>query len=221
MPDLDLRVGLIRQVADGAYIKSRATRDGAQTVQPLHGQFYEASLRAFKYVASTGVAGVTVSALTATAVGSSGFFSLYNPRNSYVNVVIDKVVVSYQSGTSAVGCLYHVINPVAGAAPTAGTAITSQNSLVGGPAGVATAMSGTVTFNAAVTIYRPLGFTTVMTSAATNNPGQLIDEVNGEIMLLPGATWGLQLIGTAATSGGVYGVSVAYEEVPSVSIVGG
>ncbi len=229
MPDLDLRVGLIRQVADGAYIKSRATRDGAQTVQQLHGQFYEATLRAFKYVASTGVGGTLFSSLAASGTGC--FFALYNPRNSYTNVVLDKLFISYTNGganvSSVVGCLYHVIVPVVGAAPTGGTAITPQNSLIGGPAGIATAFTGSgsgnvVVLNTAGTPYRPVGFTTVMTSASTQNPAIIIDEVNGEIILLPGMTWGLQLFASAATSStAIYGVAISYEEVPSVSIAGG
>lgn len=69
--------------ADGNVVKARGTRDGAQAVQSMHGQYYEAALRGNVFHCSTVIAGKVVLVAAATL---AGVFTIHNPSGSGKNL---------------------------------------------------------------------------------------------------------------------------------------
>ncbi len=215
--DRELRAGVILLKPDALWIRARGTRDGAQVVQPIHGSLYEGSLRAFRFCASTDARGVVVSSRTG---GAGASFVLRNPPGSGAILSFDRLTMAYLGGTSTPGCLYHVIGSVPITLQSGGTALTPNCSLVGGITSKAIVKAAVVGgsipgFSAVPTVYRPFGFVTAQTSAVTSLPGTLVDELNGEIVLYPGNSWGIQLINAGGgISGATFGIGLVYEEIP-------
>ena len=171
--------------------------------------FQAAVLRGRCFVGGTAASGVA----PATAIGTTAAFTIYNPKGSGVNLVLWKATCGYLSGTLGAGTVHWVANTDASAAVVTGTAITAVNCLVGSGYAAQGKPLTTATLPATPTIMRPafsLGASLATTAAA---PWQVIDHVNGEIVVPPGMAVSLEGTTAAGTTPLVlYGL--VWEEAP-------
>lgn len=198
-------------LGDGAQIQPRLTRDGSVAVSDSHGHFNEAVQRGNVYTSITPVAGVAIPAVAAYAAAVAA--AVQNPKTSGIGMSILKVVFGLQStGTVAPGVMEYVAQTNPAAALVTGTAIAPVNALIGGSLGKGLAFV-TSTFPAAPVGVRPAFSATSYATTATGQHFQLVDVVDGEIVLLPGTALGVQIIGAAA-AGSVWQVGFVWEEIP-------
>lgn len=171
-------------------------RTGEHIVSALHGHLYEQVKRGNVFSGVTAVTGVA----PGTAIGTTAAFALYNPSNSGVDLVVLKASMSYLSGTLGIGFvnwIYHTATVQAGAAVT-GTAITSVclngsgRGAKGKPLTTATVVAGTLT--------RPFGNLPPMLATSVLTPWRLDDDVDGALVVPPGAAVSLQATAAAGTS---------------------
>jgi hypothetical protein len=183
---LTLRVGP-QTNADGTTPVGRAGKTGEQCVSQAHGKYYEAAHRGVLFAACEQGTGVA----PGTALGTTAFFVLYNPRNSGKRLAVKKVAVGYISGTLGAGTLYHCVNNSATqTAPSSGTLLTPTCLDVGNasaPVGVAR-VGATVVAPVAV---RPYATLNAMLATTATNPVDLWEDMEGEIVLEPGTSYQL------------------------------
>ena len=196
------------------------------TTQSGSGRYGEAALKGRVYAGeATGLtlltaSGNTVGHSAAQAVTATGT-SLFNPATSNVALVMLRVSISADSGTFAAGGVHHgvgsgqsVLNTISGA--KAGTSM-----LVGGGAAASQgrifekATSTTYTGASAVTALAPLAGSTA-TAAANAYLHQIVDEIDGAIVLLPGAEY--RPLFTAVGTSVVYNIGYVWMEVPVAAI---
>ena len=197
-------------LADGNTGEGRIGRTGEEVVSSLHGKFYEQAKRGNVYSGATAVTGVA----PGTAIGTTAAFALYNPLNSGFDLVILKASMSYLSGTLGIGFvnwIMHTAAVQAGAAVT-GTAISvvranGANGVgVGKPLTTATVVAGVLT--------RLFGNLPPMLATSVLTPWRLDDDVDGALVIPPGAAASLQATAGAGTTPLViYGCT--WEEVPA------
>lgn len=195
--------------ADGNTADPRMTKDLAMVIQDLHGRFYETTYRGNTFIASTGVAGVA----PGTALSTTPPFTLYNPLNSGVNLVLISASMGYVSGTLGAGMIvYGANNNTAQAAPSGGTVLVPVCSLIGNvslPRGKAFQGS---TLAAAPTILRDFCVLGAFAGGAAAPTPPVRDIVDGSIIIGPGASVSLQGVAGAGTSPLVT-LAVTWEEV--------
>ena len=182
---------------------------GEEVVSQVHAAHYEQNRRGNIYMGATAVSGVA----PGTAIGTTAGFALFNPLNSGFNLVVIKASMSYLSGTLGIGFvnwIYHTAAVQAGAAVT-GTAISvvrgnGANGVgVGKPLTTATVVAGVLA--------RLFGNLPPMLATSVLTPWRLDDDVNGALIVPPGAAVSLQATAAAGTSPLViYGCT--WEEVP-------
>src|SRR3990167_8084011 len=183
---------------------------GEQVVSQVHCALYEQNRRGNIYMGATAVSGVA----PGTAIGTTAAFALYNPLNSGLDLVVLRASMSYLSGTLGIGFvnwIMHTAAVQAGAAVT-GTAITvvranGANGVgVGKPLTTATVVAGVLT--------RLFGNLPPMLGTSVLTPWRLDDDVDGALVVPPGAAVSLQATAAAGTSPLViYGCT--WEEVPA------
>ena len=197
-------------LADGNTGEGRIGRTGEDVVSELHGKFYEQAKRGNVYSGVTAVSGVA----PGTAIGTTAAFALYNPLNSGFDLVILRASMSYLSGTLGIGFvnwIMHTAAVQAGAAVT-GTAISvvranGQNGVgVGKPLTTATVVAGVLT--------RLFGNLPPMLASSVLTPWRLDDDVDGALVVPPGAAVSLQATAAAGTSPLVI-FDCLWEEVPA------
>src|SRR3990167_5727077 len=186
------------------------TTTGEEVVSQVHGALYEQNRRGNVYMGVTAVTGVA----PGTAIGTTAAFALFNPLNSVFNLVVLKASMSYLSGTLGIGFvnwIYHTAAVQAGAAVT-GTAITvvrgnGANGVgVGKPLTTATVVAGVLA--------RLFGNLPPMLATSVLTPWRLDDDVDGALIVPPGAALSLQATAGAGTTPLViYGCT--WEEVPA------
>ena len=196
--------------ADGNTADPRMTRDLATVIQDLHGRFYETTYRGNTFIASTGVAGVA----PGTALSTTPPFTLYNPLNSGVNLVLISASLGYISGTLGAGTIVYGVNVnTAQAAPTGGTTLTPICSLVGnGSLPRGKAFQG-ATLAVAPTILRDMVVLGAFAGAAAPPNPPVRDVIDGSIIIIPGASVSLQGVAGAGTTPLVT-LAITWEEVP-------
>ena len=91
-----------QNASDGTVVKSRGTRDGAQVIQSMHGQYYEAALRGNVFHCSTVIAGKVVLVAAATL---AGVFTVHNPLGSGKNVELISFTWGPTSATDVVNTI--------------------------------------------------------------------------------------------------------------------
>lgn len=197
-------------LGDGVTGEGRIGRTGEQVFSGVHGRFYEQAKRGNVYSGATAVSGVA----PGTAIGTTAAFALYNPLNSGFDLVILKASMSYLSGTLGIGFvnwIMHTAAVQAGAAVT-GTAISvvranGQNGVgVGKPLTTATVVAGVLT--------RLFANLPPMLATSVLAPWRLDDDVDGALVVPPGAAVSLQATAAAGTTPLViYGCT--WEEVPA------
>jgi hypothetical protein len=192
---LEGRVGE-KLAAEGAIEQVRLSRFTEGVFVEGHPRLYEAARLGKLHAACTAAAGVA----PGTALSTTPPLTLYNPQNSGKLLVPVRAAVGYVSGTLGAGTIVYGVNATTTqAAPASGTELTPQCTLVGSPKGVARVYQGS-TLAAAPTIYRPMCVLSAF--LATSDVGNmiLVDQIDGELALLPGASMSLQGIAAAGSS---------------------
>lgn len=154
-------------------------------------ELYNRAVNGQIFSAETAITGVA----PGTAIGTTGAFSLHNQASSGKNLVILETRMGYVSGTLGAGTVNYLINAPGVAAPSAGTAIVIQNALIGGATSVA-ALAYTTSTIVSPTLLRPFCSLQASLASTAVQPWQVVDKVNGGIILPPGGT--LTLHGTTA-----------------------
>jgi hypothetical protein len=204
---LEGRIGE-KSSAEGAQETIRLSRLTEVVLTQAHGKYYEAARLGKLFVACTAAAGVA----PGTALSTTPPLTLYNPSNSGKLLVPIKGAVGYVSGTLGAGTVVYGVNPTTSqAAPSSGTELTPQCTLIGAPRGIGKAFQG-ATLAAAPTLYRPLAILTALAAANDNGAFAVVDDLDGELALLPGACMSLQGIAAAGTSPLVL-LALVWEEV--------
>src|SRR5690349_21757277 len=119
---LVLRVGPVSQ-ADGTNPSARGGKEGQLIVGQAHGKYYEAVSRGNCYAAQTAATGVA----PGTSIGTTGAFTLSNPKGSGKRLKVMKLGMAYISGTLGAGAVHILTNNDPTAAAPTGTAITPKN----------------------------------------------------------------------------------------------
>ncbi len=192
---------------DGADADVRLGNQG-ELVSALHGAFYEAALRGNLYHASTAVTGVA----PGTAIGTTAAFSLYNPASSGVNLVVLMATMGYVSGTLGAGVVNYVANTSPVATATSGTAITPVNAILGRGVGALGKPFTTATIPSP-TVLGVFCSTGPLVATTAVQPWQIVDYVNGRIIVSPGCTLSLHSTAGAGTTPLVV-FGIVWEETP-------
>ncbi len=169
---------------------------GSLVTALVSGKFREAVLRGKVFTGGTAATGVA----PGTAIGTTAAFALANPAGSGSRLVVLRAVMGYVSGTLGAGVVHFVgsLNPVAAA--VTGTAITAVNALLGSGKAAAGKAFTTATLPATPTVLRPFCSLLPMLATSVTQPWQVVDEVDGEFVLEPGAALSLESTAGAGTS---------------------
>lgn len=197
------------QSADGVPQPIRLGKTLEQILSQLHGRFYENASRGNLFFASTAVAGVA----PGTALSTTPPMSVWNPPNSGVLVELLQVFLGYVSGTLGAGSIVHAGLIGQMTVPTGGSELTPQSSIIANVRGKARAFQGS-TLVGTPTILRPslvLGAGLATTAELPKAPAY--DEVDGSIVVPPGAVWAYNGVAAAGTSPLVL-IGALYGEVP-------
>lgn len=183
-------------LADGNTGEGRIGRGGEEISSQLNAPLYELAKRGNVFSGATAVTGVA----PGTAIGTTAAFALFNPSNSGVDLVVLKASMSYLSGTLGIGFvnwIYHTSSVQAGVAIT-GTAITavcgngSNRAAAGKPLTTATVVAGVLT--------RLFANLPPMLATSVLTPWRLEDDVDGALVVPPGAGVSLQATAGAGTA---------------------
>jgi hypothetical protein len=195
----------------------RQSKTGEAAIAQTHGKYYEAASRGVLFAACDQGAGITVQVtITTTAT-----LALSNPPASQKRVAIKKVSLSYFSGTLGAGSWYHGFNAIGIVQPASGTLLTSFCTNIGNEgaaAAVATARTG-ATVVAGKVLY-PLGSSLPILASTAGDPFQIVEDVDGIIVLEPGTSWQLLGVFGGAGSSPVISAGIVWEEIPYVSSQG-
>lgn len=203
----DGKVGLV-SVADGSLVMPRATRTGARVGANGHGWLTEPVSRGNVFVVSTAVAGVA----PGTVLNTTPPMCLWNPPNSGKNLSVLKASLGYVSGTLGGGSLVAAVVPIQSAAPTTGTELTPQCTLLGFPNGVARAFQGS-TVASVPAILRSLFAMGAFLATTALPPAPIVENLDGEIVIPPGSALAIQAVAAAGTSP-LTMIGLVYEELP-------
>lgn len=195
----------------------RQCKTGEAAVAQTHGKYYEAASRGVLFAACDQGAGVTVQ----TSITTTAVMTLHNPIGSKTRLSIKKVSVGYFSGTMPAGSFYHGVLSPGNTLPSSGTQLTATctdvgNESVAAAQGVCRAGATVV---AATALY-VFGTSFVELATTANGFQQLEEDVDGAIVLEPGAQY--QLLGAFGAGGSSPKVSpsILWEEVPYVQSQG-
>lgn len=188
-------------------------RAGELLVADARPRFYDAVKRGNVYMAVNTAAG----ALTVVNASATGLI-LWNPPGSGKNLVLMRLCVALQSLPAGAAGLVLVGGAQAAAPVTTWTLLTTSGAVNGvKPAFIGGTTSGTVAqagsaANAIPTIIQRWigGGPAATVAAGTSWPAQIVDQIDGEIVLGPGTIIALESVTTAVT----VGASLTWEEVP-------
>lgn len=208
-------VGPLLATDGGGNASDRATRDGADVVSQLHGQYYEQASRARAYYGSSASTGIAIIVPATTG----GHPTLWNPSDSGRNVSIIRLELGYVSGNNAPTTIEWALtantgNTIGTGAPIAtGTRVAPVPCLIGGAQDAkAVWLPTTNTFTAAPVFTRSTGvslFTGVAATAVA--PFVLRADYDGDLAMAPGQA--LSLCTQAATTTALFQVTVTWEEI--------
>jgi len=190
----EMRVGMLA-VGEGVEVKQRATKTAALVVAAGHGGLVELAMNNCLMLASTAVAGVA----PGTALSTTPPICLWNPLNSGKNLAILKSFLGLKSGTLGGGSIVYGFVPAQNAAPTTGSELTVQSCKLGSPNGVGRVFQGS-TVVATPTILRPAFLEGAMVDTTAIGPQNVVDYVDGEIIVPPGNCFIIQGVAGAGTS---------------------
>jgi len=203
--EMELLIGQQR-VMDGETRKARGGSYAEQIASEFGAKYFEQTIRGNSFVWST------TTAASITALGNN-IPSLWNPLGSGIITVITKVTLQVGAiGTPAVsGLQYGFLNNAGAQIGTAGPVLTATlvagvNTCVGrslnGIAPKTLFAPAAITFTTAPALLGPTGFN--LGSTGTETPYNLIDEIDGRIVLYPG---GLLQLGASTTTSKTFNVA--------------
>lgn len=182
--------------ADSLNVTPRGDRTGATVVMPAASSNRERVRRGTCYFASDQASGVA----PGTALGTTAALSVYNPANSGVLVVVNRVYAQYFSGTLGTGTLCHCVNTSqTQTAPSGGTLLANTPALAGNAnLSVAVVRTGSTVVQPVIIApyaYLPPELATTVTAIQQN-----YDDNGDAIQLLPGTSYQLQAVAAAGTT---------------------
>jgi hypothetical protein len=179
---------------------------GDVIVSELHGRYYETAYRKALFTGYNTAGTVTTVGLATTYTG----FVLANPVQSQVNLVINKVGLSFTVAFAAAAAVGIMTGQSFTAFSGVATNAAVKSAFVGAPAGSGVCYSG-ATLPATPTIHTILY--TGLTGAITTTPGfPSLFDLEGSIILPPG---GFAAVYTSTVSGAAsLFASMTWEEVP-------
>jgi hypothetical protein len=201
------KVGLIL-AADGSPAFLTFARTGGARVQQAHAKYHDGTSRNRRYTACTGAAGVA----PGTALSTTPPLVVWNPTNSGVLAVLDKVALGYISGTLGAGSIVAAFTPQQVTLPSGGTLLVPQNNFLSNAKPSCTAHQGS-TLTAAPTILRPLWIMGAALATTAFEPRPTEIDLEGSIVISPGCAYAMQGIAAAGTTPLVL-LSATWEEVP-------
>lgn len=185
-----------RSLAEGATATGRSTNDGSQVVTLAGSKYYQLVKDGLLYVAQTAVTGVA----PGTAIGTTAAAALYNPAASGKNLVILAAAMGYVSGTLGAGVVSWCAGTNVVAAAVTGTAMLTRNALLGSAAANVGSALTTATLPAAPTPVRNFCSLGASLASTAVQPWQIVDDVDGALIVAPGASVSLQGTAAAGTS---------------------
>ena len=189
---------------DGSPVELRFSNARELIVAQAHGKYAEAVKRGNVYVGGTAASGVA----PGTAIGTTAGFSLHNPLGSKVGLSVLRATMGYVSGTMGAGVIHWLANVNTQLALPTGTAITLYNAAIGARS-APTGLAFTTATIATPLVLRP--FASIGASLATTavQPWQIVEDVDGEFLVLPGGTLSLHATAAAGTTPlVVYGITI-------------
>ncbi len=201
-------------IADGNTPPSgRQGKTSEAAVTQTHGKYYEAASRGVLFAAADQGVGITVQVtITTTAT-----LSLHNPLGSQKRLAICKLSIAYFTGTLGAGAFYHGYNPVGTTLPSSGTSLVARNTDIGNqPATVAVGVAISGPTVVAGTVLYPFATSLPILASTAVTPFSLEEDVDGAIVLEPGAVY--QLLGVFGGTGSTPKISagILWEEIPIV-----
>ena len=197
-------------IADQTPVLGRFTKHNALAIADVAPHFYEYAIRGKLWYAHTAATGVA----PGTAIGTTAAFALFNAKGSGVNVVIAWASMGYISGTLGAGVVDWCSNVNLSEAVPTGTAIVARPALVGGTSPAGGVALTTATLATAPNPIRPFCSLTALLATTAVQPYQVLDLVDGSIVLPPGGSVSLQATAAAgSTPLVVYGVAFIEEPI--------
>ena len=200
-------VATTASIAPGTLTPGRAGNLGDLIVSELHGRYYEQAYRRNVFVAAnpTGVASAAFT--SGTTVTTLGLY-LSNPVGSTVNLVVLKVGFAFPVIDTVVNAVALVGSYNSGTNTTHTTPLVPRNAFLGvGASGQGLVDSSWTT----PTAMNTLALLSSMPSATTL-PGLAFADMEGSLILPPGASAGLVTLAAGAAAG--FQASLMWEEVP-------
>lgn len=176
-----------------------------------YGRYFETAKAGRIYHAMTAVTGVA----PGTSIGTTAAFSLYNPTGTGADLVILEASMGYVSGTLGAGTVLWCANTNPAAAAVTGTAITAVPGITTGAAAVGKPLT-TATLPASPTVARVFANLGASLASTAVQPWQIVDKVDGALIVAPGTSISLEAVAAAGSSPLVV-FSVSWAEVPITS----
>ena len=197
-----------RQYSDGNTPDTRHGKQAELIGGTAHGACWEAAGRHKLFMASTAVAGVA----PGTAQSTTPAFSLWNPVNSGLDLIIVRATIGYVSGTIGAGTLvWGWVSQTT--APTTGTELTPILTRAAAANGSGRAFQAS-THSAIPAIMRPAFIlSAVLATTAAPLAAAAVDWVDGEIVVPPNTAVTLHGVAAAGSTPLIL-ISVTWEEVP-------
>ena len=195
--------------APGATPAIRQGQLGDLIVSELHGRYYETAYRRSVFVATT-AAQTASSGIIALGSAYTGL-ALFNPLASSVNLVINKVGFGFVVAPTAT--LYGLATGVTTQPPGSTTLATTRNAFVNGQNAQGQGIAYSVaTFGTAAATGGTTPVVHTIVGAQAASVGGAYYDLEGSLILPPGAYLEFYLSATSGTTGTAY--SVQWEEVP-------
>lgn len=200
-------------LANGVFSQPSLGKGGEILTADVHSRLYSPNYQGRLFVASTAVAGVA--GQQATTLAATCALAICNPTTSVINAVLVRLAIGYMSGTTGV-CTYHWTQYKAqGNTAASGTAMTAT--ALNGSATTATCTVGTgtsVTAGAPTVMLRNTGISTqAQTASVTTIETQMVDNIDGALIVPPGQAYVLFGVGAAGSSEKLQ-FTLEWEEVP-------
>ena len=157
-------------------------------------KYYEWARRGLIFHGQTAATGVA----PGTAIGTTAAFCLSNPLNSNVDLVVLQGSMEYVSGTLGAGFVSWLMGALPTETAPTGTLILARNGLMDGVASRARAFT-TATI-VAPTPVRPFASIGASLASTAVQPWQIVDNVDGAIIVRPGCNLSLHATAAAGTS---------------------
>lgn len=189
-------------ISDGVQANLRLGKGAEVITTELHGKYYEQNYRGNLFHATVDTGGVAL-----PVAGTSAGIALANPAGSGKNLSLVRVTLGIVSGTFVTGTIMHGVNTNTVGAAVTGTAITAVAGLIGPNLSPVGKFFKTATLPATQTALRPF----LVKYAAGAGFIVAMEDIDGSIILTPGTTWSLYVVGADTTPLEVIGVS--WEEI--------